>query len=328
MGEAAACPSCFSLLRIPATLEDAPKIYPHAAGEMTSARGSHFSEVYSDDWREEIPSHLLQEYAGKMPWHMLIPASVLGITLFLAVLLELHKTEYRSAEVVAQKVQQGVVGESEISDEATDEELVAFCEKLTTVRTVEELEQLVLPVDGIAEKLDGYYKSHEVEFSEFGELKYSRKLKNMSQRFILTVESKDKRTFLNYLIYRTKSGQLLLDWESYVRYCSTPWEELRELQPTEPQTVRVLCRKVEYYNNEYSSKDWQSFEVTHAHSDVVHIGYVNRKSVAYVKLLPIGNVTNSVEMTLTIRYPEDAQSARQFIIEEVVATNWITEFTE
>ena len=54
--------------------------------------------------------------------------------------------------------------------------------------------------------------------------------------------------------HRASSGNLLLDWQSYVGYSSISWPEYRKGKPQTPIWLRALATAGDYYNFEFSDK--------------------------------------------------------------------------
>lgn len=326
IGAEVACPSCCHLLYIPPLQEVARQVLPRAIPATSQSIVPEYSGTFSDDWREPVPKAFQQVYASSLPWYMVIPASVIGLVLVSFMLVELGNTKPRPLEIIATGSRQSEeMASSELPSEVSNQEVEAFCKKLAATKTVEELAPLVLPIEEIELKLSRYYADREVRFPEFERVKLNMLAR---QRMVAILETIEEVSANRYVLFRRRSGELLLDWESYVQYCSIPWKSMAQQRPTALQTVRVLSRKIEYYNHEYQSDQWQSFEISRRDCETVYIGYARKKGVANVQLSPIGDSSYAKEVTLAVRYPQDAQSANQMIIEKVLATNWIANFTE
>ena len=64
--------------------------------------------------------------------------------------------------------------------------------------------------------------------------------------------------------------------ESWVAWTSVNWEELFDLRPTDPVEVRVLCKRVNYYNRVFDdSTKWFAVRLSHPDSDKSIYGYID-----------------------------------------------------
>ena len=68
-------------------------------------------------------------------------------------------------------------------------------------------------------------------------------------------------------VVKTVAGYKV-DWESWVAWTSVNWQELFDLRPTDPVEVRVLCKRVNYYNRVFNdSTKWFAVRLSHPYSD-------------------------------------------------------------
>lgn len=121
-------------------------------------------------------------------------------------------------------------------------------------------------------------------------------------------------------------GRFLVDWESWVGYSEVSWEEFQETRPRESKLFRILCSPVVYYNFDFmDDRKWRSFRIQSPDREHTLYAYVARFSPMERVLLPPDRRRGmSLAVTVKLRYPGNAESANQVLIEEVVHAGWVT----
>ncbi|MFD2277401.1 hypothetical protein ACFSQZ_13050 [Rubritalea spongiae] len=282
-----------------------------------------------EEWEEDVPIEYLAEHSRGLPWHMLIPAGLVGVILFSVLVSLLFQTKEQPVsggtslvEASAPVVEEEVL--SEMSDEERQARVKTYLNELVQSSSIAELESIVRPVPDLREKLENYYESHELNFKEVESVNQLLPVTSMEGVYLCSSVSEDGWHGLSVIFQR--GNQFLLDWESFVAYCDVDWDKIKEVFPKEPITVRAVRSRSEYYNHGFDSETYQSFELMRNDSDTRFYAYVRRGSVAYSRLLPVGVSEIGIEMTLRVRYPEDAVGKNQLLIEEVVSDSWVVDY--
>lgn len=116
-----------------------------------------------------------------------------------------------------------------------------------------------------------------------------------------------------------------VDWESWVGWSDLPWSDFMAKKPTQPGAFRVRLKDVEYYNRAFSEEPkWKSFLLETPDGSVTVYGYVPRDSPIASRLRPSPDAP-AARYVLSLRFPENADSDNQVIIESVLAEGWVLE---
>ena len=124
-------------------------------------------------------------------------------------------------------------------------------------------------------------------------------------------------------VVKTVAGYKV-DWESWVAWTSVNWQELFDLRPTDPVEVRVLCKRVNYYNRVFNdSTKWFAVRLSHPYSDKSIYGYIDSESPQFHRFITDLVREKEVSATLKIRYPQNSPVGNQVSIVEHVQSGWV-----
>ncbi len=116
-----------------------------------------------------------------------------------------------------------------------------------------------------------------------------------------------------------------IDWESWVGWSEMPWGAFLDAKPKEATVFRVNLSAVEYYNVAFTDDTkWKSYRLESPDGKHAIYGYAEVGSVLNAKLRPPPDI-KSVGMILAVRFPENAASGNQVIIEKCIAEGWVLE---
>lgn len=116
-----------------------------------------------------------------------------------------------------------------------------------------------------------------------------------------------------------------IDWESWVAWSEVPWSAFLADKPSAAKVFRVRFEQVDYYNAGFSDDaKWQSYQLAAPGQDKSIYGYVERGSNLDQRLHLPSDVKQS-ELTLRLRFPENARSVNQVLIDGLVSENWVIE---
>lgn len=142
--------------------------------------------------------------------------------------------------------------------------------------------------------------------------------------------------------HRTRSGKLLLDWESWVVWGEKTWPEFKQERSQLPVLMRVLASESSYYNYEFN-ENWRWLAVKlHSPDRLQNVtGYVERKSILGIALanligvplphkLPDGTPMPALKLpgskslvTVRLAFPSNAQSDHCVKITDLLADRWM-----
>ncbi len=119
----------------------------------------------------------------------------------------------------------------------------------------------------------------------------------------------------------------LVDWETAVEYCEMSFEEFKLQQPRTPVAFRLKVRFSDYYNHVFTDqKKWQAAELyypsTDGRKETVFFGYLQRGSKAWEDLSIYTEPGNNASVIIRLRYPDEAPSREQVIIDSLVHDSW------
>lgn len=127
--------------------------------------------------------------------------------------------------------------------------------------------------------------------------------------------------------FETPEG-LRIDWESWVGWSEMPWEEFLASKPTTGKLFRLTLSPVEYYNMAFADdKKWQSYRLESPDGIRTLYGYAERGSGLDAELRPSPDIKR-IALTLSLKFPENASSKNQVLIEKFVAEGWVLETEE
>lgn len=114
-----------------------------------------------------------------------------------------------------------------------------------------------------------------------------------------------------------------VDWESWVGWSPMIWEQLDEERPTETVRLRALVRPVDYYNFRFSSEsEWAAFTLASPDNASAIYGYVPRGSELHSRLTFLDG-TKERRLILDVRYPKNAPVGNQVLIEGLTGESWL-----
>jgi len=142
--------------------------------------------------------------------------------------------------------------------------------------------------------------------------------------------------------HRTRSGKLLLDWESWVAWSEKTWLDFKKERSQLPSVMRVVASESSYYNYEFSDK-WNWLAVKLRSPDGLHnvTGYAERNSMLGIALanligvplphkLPDGTPMPALKLpgskalaTVRLAFPNNAQADHCVKITHLLADRWL-----
>ena len=116
-----------------------------------------------------------------------------------------------------------------------------------------------------------------------------------------------------------------IDWESWVGWSEMSWEDFLASKPTTGQVFRLVLSPVDYYNFAFTSDSkWQAYQLTSPDGAHLLYGYAERGTAMNSQLRPALDIPQAALM-LSLKFPENAASNNQVLIEKLVAEGWVLE---
>ncbi len=141
----------------------------------------------------------------------------------------------------------------------------------------------------------------------------------------LTVHVRTREFEEKPLTFIPTADGLRIDWESWVGWSEMPWQEFLASRPAKAALFRVSLGPVEYYNFAFSDdRKWRSYRLESPDGEHAVYGYAGLDTALDARLRPPPDV-KKVRLTLSLRFPENASSPNQVIIDGLVTEGWVLE---
>lgn len=343
-GRGVVCPSCKRLLRVPTPADTTLPLMNTPQKSAADADGG-----------EAEPARLKKRQRGRksvgfddQPWdqgaHATAPVAedkrsmrwmrLGGIALFAAmvgVVIYTLKVTPKSAPVAV--VQTPVVPAAkdpvEVALGAKQAEAIvlkdaeALARKFLAAKSEAELLPLVHNPEVTAGRMREFYGGKEIKppgFSKFD----SRSVIRLAQQSLLVLLETGEMEERGMVFKKSPQG-LKIDWESWVGWSEMPWAKFVVEKPTTSSMFRVILNRVEYYNFGFTDESkWQSYQLVSPDEEHTLFGYTEKNSQLDVQVRPKGGA-KTMAAALKLKFPPDATSASQVIIESVVMEGWVEE---
>ncbi len=116
-----------------------------------------------------------------------------------------------------------------------------------------------------------------------------------------------------------------IDWESWVGWSEMPWGEFIRARPTDAKLFRVILGPVDYYNFNFTDdRKWRSYRLVSPDGEHSLYAYVEHGSALDERIRPSPD-QKQIPLTLSLRYPPDASSPNQVLVEKWHADGWVLE---
>ena len=173
--------------------------------------------------------------------------------------------------------------------------------------------------------MENYYKDNDDGPIGYQEI-FSGGSVSLGEFFITARLLMDDYSTRGFVMLRGDDGTWSVDWESFVGYSSMGMEEFKKVRPTEPQLFRLLISRPRpgYFNYEFSEEEsWDCYLLVGSEIEQILYAYVKKFGEAAADLNKIFAIHQEAAVTVMIRYPNDAPSANQVEIVEVVGEGWV-----
>ncbi|MEI6176283.1 MAG: hypothetical protein WCS43_05275, partial [Verrucomicrobiota bacterium] len=213
--------------------------------------------------------------------------------------------------------------DAERSDAAFLTKAEALAKKFMEAISIEELLPLVRNPNVAEGRMKKFYPDGKVTAPGMSSFNTTTRVFRTGSIIGVMVRNKD---FVGKPLYFFESPSgIKIDWESWVGWSEVSWDDLVVTKPRTPKLFRVTLSAVQYYNFFFADEQrWQSYRIESPDRKHSVYGYVERNSPLDARLrLPVG--MKQASLTLALRFPEDALSSNQVIIDGFVSEGWVLE---
>jgi len=288
------------------------------------------SEDLEDDWQEAARR-------GPVPygWFVLIFLGIIGALGWSA-----GWFGDDNAAAVSEQARTGSVVRLEEEDQEIREatQLVEMVEakvrQYAGAKSMEDLLPFIRQRERVEPLMRQWYENHAFEEKPFGRLILFQPLELDARNFfIVRYEVKGTNEPADLLVEDQGDLGIFVDWETDVCYQPVPWGRYVDERPagSEDFRVRLVPDYGGLYSHEFQNEEkWRAMRLTVKGSDEFLIGYVERRSPLEESLLAMleDNRYRPVSVVLKLRVPEDVQSLRGVVIEELVSKRWLVQTSE
>lgn len=194
--------------------------------------------------------------------------------------------------------------------------------KFLSAQSVEELRPLVRNPDTTIPRIMKLHPDGKIDMGGLLTFNPADQFRKSGEFISVMVRTKnyDERT----MVFAETSDGIRVDWESWVGWCEMGWDDFMAAKPTSGTLFRVKLNYTNYYNFNFSNEaKWRSYTLL-SHDEKHRIyGYVELGSQTATD---IGEAVEPGDrfFTLSLKFPENAESNNQVIIERVISNGWIT----
>jgi len=114
-----------------------------------------------------------------------------------------------------------------------------------------------------------------------------------------------------------------VDWESWVGWSEMSWPAFLAEKPKRAALFRVVLRETQYYNYAFADEQrWKSYRLESPDGEHAVFGYVERGGGLDKRIRPAESSAHD-PFILMLRFPPDADTTNQVIIDQVIAEGWV-----
>jgi len=215
--------------------------------------------------------------------------------------------------------------------ERSDAVFLAAAEPLTkkflAVTRIEDLLPLVRHPEVAEARMRKYYPNGVIDPPGLAEFN----IDSMVQRLgaVCSVKVRTRSFEEKSIAYVDSKQGLRIDWESWAGWSAMTWNEFLTTKPATARIFRVGIKPIDYYNFAFADdKKWQAYWIISPDGGHSIYGYAERGSHVCSKLPQATDPQQEARqeaLILALKFPENATSANQVLIEECIAEGWVLE---
>ena len=194
-------------------------------------------------------------------------------------------------------------------------------EKFLAATSVDQILPLVRDSEKMRAKIYDYYPNGKIAAIAISKFNFSGNISYKDSSAAVSILTRDFEV-VQLAFFDGKDG-LKIDWESWVGWSEMPWDKLIESKPQRPILVRAMLRTVDYYNYGFTDDSkWRAYQLSSPDGAHTLYGYIERSSLLDIRLRP-PEKSDSVAVTLKIRFPEGEENRDQVVIHDMVSDGWV-----
>jgi hypothetical protein len=277
---------------------------------------------FEDEWETPNPSK-------RLPWGWLVLIAGVFAAGIIWSLKEVGSAEERN---VSLEINAKSVLEREIEEDLIAEQTIRTIEEAARnfydSRSIEELLRYARHPERVKPLMEDYYARHPLKPSRVEELRSLDPVTiDLSANFWVVSSIIESEGANQLLVEAIKPGEAKVDWETYVCYQPMEWDEFATARPGGYSgDFRVYVERDHFYTHEFSDSDkYMSFRLTVRDSEEFLFGYVLKTRTFAKRIEELIRASNGdpAPMLLRLHVPENAQSKRGVLVEELVASRWL-----
>lgn len=280
-------------------------------------------ELVENNWGETA------KVSKPIPWGWF---ALLGIIMTSAIVWSLAKVEKSSVttEEIRKKSRAIIVAEEQAQQNATRliENMDALARKFYSASSVRELLPLVRHPDRVKPLMEKYYADKSVSEFRLRSIRSMTPLAiDLQGDFWVTTVIQSDDSVKNIVMQANESGEVLIDWESFVCYQPMAWDDYAKNRPAgNSMDFRVDVKQDSFFSHEFAdTSQWVCFQLNALNSQEFLYGYVKSNDPLAAEIVESINRNGGEKASLILRLfiPEDLKSKRGVVIEKIVGGHWI-----
>lgn len=347
-GRAIVCPSCRRMLKIPTASDTPPPLVlslRSVAAEAAAAKAarqegqiekrrkkSRKSEEYGWDRVIGGPRLSASDDKRQMFWWFIGGTTLFALIVTVVLMAMLGGDKAKPATVLQPPAPSPPAAPLPGNNPTTDLErsdavfltkAEVFAKNFMEATSIQDLLPLVRNPDLAEGRMKKFYPDGKITAPGMSGFNITNRVLRMGP--IIGVMVRDRDFVSKPLYFFESPSEIKIDWESWVGWSEVSWEDFLATKPQAPKLFRVTLSAVQYYNFFFADEErWQSYRIESPDRKHSLYGYVERNSPLNARLLlPSG--MKQMALTLALRFPADALSPNQVIIDNFVAEGWVLE---
>jgi len=338
-GKGIVCPSCRRILRIPTPGYIPPPLMasPQSVGAEAEAasnpvsrpmlgmkrRGRKKSGEVIPSW-DKKPGESFRQGRKQQLW-MLVGGGLLFVIIVAGVVLGLgggRASDSKSGTTPpALSLPVEASSPTTRTDLPTMAEIEVLAGKFLNATTVDELLPLVRNPQAAEPRMRRQYPDGIVPALGLTEFNITAESDVSSAVLHFMIRTRDHEDKILHFV--TSSDGTKIDWESWIGWSDMTWAEFRATKPTTSQVFRLELSPVEYFNFDFKDESkWRSYMLLSPDQEHALYGYVELGGLVERQVRQAGE-GGGILLMLALRYPENAASDNQVIIERFVNDRWV-----
>jgi hypothetical protein len=348
-GKGVVCPSCRRMLRIPAAGDrPAPLVVPLTGPVLKEEPAADEPQQDSNKRRKrkarKSDNHSWDSSSGRrrrsghgekrqMFW-MLVGGATVFVLIVAGVMVAMRGGESPPQALAAVNhpvPAPGPLPEANATEgHRSDAEFTALAEPLARMfldaRRVEDLLAVVRNPESAAKRMKRHYPDGTVDAPGLADFNLDSLVTYQGNAALVRIRTR-KFDEKSIAFVETPAG-LKIDWESWAGWSDLSWEEFLASKPVAAKSFRVFLSDVDYYNMAFTDDvKWQCYRLESPDGENSVYGYAERGSELNSRLRPPPD-SKRMPVTLSLRFPDNANSRDQVLIGGIVSESWVIETEE